>query len=93
MIGPGHRPLLSPKARLRVDGLTGETFLLYPERGLRLNATAAEILRLCDSRNTVEDIVAALASQDPGNRARMAAEVAGFLESLRERGLLQGCEP
>jgi coenzyme PQQ biosynthesis protein PqqD len=92
MIRPEHRPSLAPKARLRVDGLTGETFLLYPERGLRLNATASEILRLCDSRNTVDDIVAALASQNAGNRMRVAAEVADFLESLRERGLLQGCE-
>src|SRR5262249_37838533 len=43
---PDWRPRLSPRARLREDARRGEVLLLYPERGLLLNSTAAAIARL-----------------------------------------------
>ncbi len=82
-------PRLSGKARLRVDRVSGATFLLYPERGLRLNATAAAILSLCDGcRNVAEIARAASHGTDigPGESER---EVGTFLADLAKRGLLE----
>ncbi len=74
------RLVLSRKAKLRVDRLTGETLLLYPEHGLLLNESAAAIVRLCDGRE-VRDIAAALDAP--------LSDVLALLEALAERGLLK----
>lgn len=86
------RPRLAPKARLRVDAKTGETLLLYPERGLALNATGAEILGLCTGERCVREIIAALAERH-GTHESLADEVCAFLGKLAERNLLRGIEP
>jgi coenzyme PQQ biosynthesis protein PqqD len=94
MIDAGARPRLAPKARLRFDRLTGKSLLLYPERGLALNDTAAEIVRLCTGQATVSEIVEALvAKYGADRREALAAEVAAFLQSLADRNLLRGIEP
>lgn len=90
MIRPEDKPRLAAKARLREDGKTGETFLLYPERGLRLNPSAADILKLCDAEKSVAEIVADLSQRSGADRARVAAEVSDFLQALADRGLLEG---
>jgi coenzyme PQQ biosynthesis protein PqqD len=82
------RPRLAARARLREDRLSGRTMLLYPERGLALNASAAAIVRLCDARHTVAEIVAALAADRPEARATIAADVTALLEALGARGLV-----
>jgi pyrroloquinoline quinone biosynthesis protein D len=92
LIGPEARPKLAPKARLRVDPITGKTLLLYPERGLALNATGAEILGLCDGERRVAEIVDVLAQRHGANDA-LAGEVRAFLEELADRNLLRGLEP
>lgn len=74
------RILLSRKAKLRVDRLTGETLLLYPEHGLLLNESAAAIVRLCDGRE-VREIAAALDAP--------LSDVLALLEALARRGLLK----
>jgi len=55
------RPLVAAKARLQKDKVSGESILLYPEGLLQLNATGAEILRLCDGHHTFGEIVVELA--------------------------------
>ncbi len=74
------RPVLARKAKLRVDRLSGQTLLLYPESGLALNESAAAIVRSCDGRQ-VSEIAAALGAP--------LADVLGFLEALFERGLVK----
>ena len=59
-VGPGSRPRLAPRARLRLDRRTGKTVLLYPERGLVLSDVGQAVLELCDAERTVEEIVGAL---------------------------------
>jgi pyrroloquinoline quinone biosynthesis protein D len=86
------RPRLAPKARLRVDARTGQTLLLYPERGLALNATGAEILGLCTGERCVSEIIAALAERH-GSHESLANDVQAFLTRLAERNLLRGIEP
>jgi coenzyme PQQ biosynthesis protein PqqD len=88
------RPRLASKARLRRDQVTGKSLLLYPERGLALNDTAAEILGLCTGEATVQEIIEQLAGKyGEEKRAALAAEVRTFLDSLAERNLLRGIEP
>jgi coenzyme PQQ biosynthesis protein PqqD len=84
------RPRLAAKARLRFDRKAMRYMLLYPERGLVLNPTAAEIVRLCTGDNTVGDIVERLAAQYPDQaREALEQEVLAFLRVMAGRGLVQ----
>ena len=66
--------------------------LLYPEKGLVLNPTAAEIAKLCTGEHSVAAIVAQLATQYGKDASAIQGEVMQFLSSLAERGLLQEAE-
>ena len=90
MIPPSSRPALSGKARLRFDRASGGYLLLYPERGLALNPTAASILKLCDGERTVDAIVEEL-QRDYAERPapELRKDVLEFLEEMARRGLLQ----
>ena len=88
-LSPVSRPKLASKARLRLDRRSGEYFLLYPERGLQLNATATEIVRLCTGEHTVASIVVRLAGKYPAqDREALEREVIAFLAQIESRGLL-----
>jgi len=90
MLSLASRPKLAPKARLRWDKRAGKYFLLYPERGLLLNATAADIVQLCTGAHTVEGIVGELAGKYPGQvREEIEREVLAFLTQIQSRGLLE----
>ncbi|HSB73801.1 MAG TPA: pyrroloquinoline quinone biosynthesis peptide chaperone PqqD [Candidatus Methylomirabilis sp.] len=84
------RPKLASKARLRWDRREGKHMLLYPERGLLLNATAADIVQRCTGEQTVGGIVDQLVEKYPGKaREEMEAEVMAFLGRMHSRGLVQ----
>jgi coenzyme PQQ biosynthesis protein PqqD len=84
------RPKLAPKARLRYDRKTTRYMLLYPERGLELNPTAADIVRLCTGAHTLDVIVEHLAAKYSSQpREAIAREVMTFLAALAERGLVK----
>ena len=90
MISRDSRPKLAAKARLRYDRLSDRHMLLYPEKGLALNATGTEIIKLCTGEQTVGDIIANLSARYDGSSAeKLEQEVLGFLEALRTRGLLE----
>jgi len=84
------RPRLSAKARLRADARSGETLLLYPERGLKLNRTGEAVLALCTGTTTVAEIAGALAAQHGAEPETVLGEVRAFLDGLAARGLLEG---
>ena len=85
-----NRPRLRPHARLRWDARAGRYLLLSPERGLLLNPTAAEIVKLCTGEHTVAEIVAHLQAACPAEPAEaIAGEVARFLARIAERGLIE----
>ena len=89
MISAGTRPRLAAKARLRWDRKDERWMLLYPERGLVLNPTAADVVRLCTGERTVEAIVEELAGKYPSQpREALEHEVMTFLGRLAERGLV-----
>ncbi|MEP6720338.1 MAG: pyrroloquinoline quinone biosynthesis peptide chaperone PqqD [Variovorax sp.] len=60
MITPDARPRISNLFRMQFEPAQDGWVLLYPEGMVRLNAPAAEILRRCDGRRTVDEIVAEL---------------------------------
>ena len=89
MTAPEPRPRLAQKARLRFDRHSGRHLLVYPEKGLALNATAAAVVELCTGEHSVAEIVDALAlrfADEP--RARIEQDVRACLEQLARRGLL-----
>jgi coenzyme PQQ biosynthesis protein PqqD len=92
VISADTRPRIASKARLRYDRKTERTMLLYPEKGLMLNPTAAEIAKLCTGEHTVAAIVAQLAARYGKEAAAIEREVMGFLGALADRGLLQEAE-
>src|SRR5256886_14851966 len=57
VISTESRPRLASKVRLRFDRKGERYMLLYPEKGLVLNPTAAAIVRLCTGEHTVGAIV------------------------------------
>jgi coenzyme PQQ biosynthesis protein PqqD len=84
------RPRLAPKARLRFDRKSQRYMLLYPERGLVLNATASDVLQLCTGEHTIEAIVDHLVAKY-GTQPRESVErqVQAFLATMAERGLVR----
>ena len=60
------RPRLATGARLQYDEVREEHLLLVPEGVVRLNATAAEVLELCDGERSLDDIVGALSERYDG---------------------------
>ena len=89
MISAGTRPRLAAKARLRWDRKGERHMLLYPERGLVLNATAADVVQLCTGELTVEAIVERLAEKYTAQpREELEREILTFLGRLAERGLV-----
>ena len=83
------RPRLAKRARLRLDRKTGEYVLLYPEKGLLLNATSAAIAKRCTGEQTVSEIVIELAAEfSEPDAKRLEGEVLELLGALAERGLI-----
>lgn len=89
MIPLEARPKLSAKARVQPDKVSGKPALLYPEGVLLLNPTGAAIVALCDGQHTFTEMVAALAERYGAQPDALAGDVAGYLDRLRERGLLE----
>jgi coenzyme PQQ biosynthesis protein PqqD len=90
VIAPESRPRLAAKARLRYDRQGGRYLLLYPERGLALNGTAVEVVRLLTGEHTLEGIVARLRARYPAAPpGTIEGEVRAFIASLADRGLLE----
>jgi PqqA peptide cyclase len=87
------KPRLSGKARVRPDPRDGQPVLLSPERGLRLNPTAAAIVALCDGTRELDAIVDELHARHGADRARVASDVLALLTDLHARALLEGFEP
>jgi pyrroloquinoline quinone biosynthesis protein D len=92
VISVDARPTLASKVRLRWDRRAEKYMLLYPERGLVLNATGADIVQLCTGEHTVGGIVTQLAGKYAREPEDVAREVQTFLTRLAERGLITSDE-
>lgn len=86
-----RRPRLASKARLRWDKIEKQYMLMFPEAALKLNDTAAEVLKLCDGERTVAQIVDVLVEKFAGaDRNMIEDNVNQLLSRIRTRGLLEG---
>jgi pyrroloquinoline quinone biosynthesis protein D len=80
------RPRLATGARLRYDEVREEHQLLVPEGVVRLNATAAEVLELCDGERSLDDIVGAVATRYNG--ADLGDDVRELIQAMAAKGLV-----
>lgn len=83
-------PRLSARARLKWDRFGNRYLLLYPERGLALNESAAAILRLCDGDHSIDEIVEELLRAHAAPDAEIVRrDVMALLEAMLKRGLVE----
>jgi pyrroloquinoline quinone biosynthesis protein D len=80
------RPRLAIGARLRYDEVREEHVLLVPEGVVRLNPTAAEVLRLCDGERSLDDIAGVLSARYDG--ADVRDDVLELVDAMAQKGLV-----
>jgi pyrroloquinoline quinone biosynthesis protein D len=80
------RPRLATGARLQYDDVREEHQLLIPEGVVRLNATAAEVLGLCDGERSLDEIVDALSERYNG--ADLGDDVRQLVQAMADKGLV-----
>lgn len=80
------RPRLATGARLQYDEVREEHQLLIPEGVVRLNATAAEVLGLCDGERSLDEIVDALSERYNG--ADLGDDVRELVQAMAAKGLV-----
>jgi len=85
---PQLTPQLAAHVRLRLDPITNEPVLLFPEGLLVLNATAHEIVRRCDGKTTLAQLLEQLAAEFDAPADVLRDDVWENLEALRRRNLL-----
>jgi pyrroloquinoline quinone biosynthesis protein D len=78
------RPAISKMYRLQFEAAQQAWVLLYPEGMVKLNASAAEVLRRCDGATTVQQLVASL--ERDFAPADVRADVCHFLGDAHGRG-------
>ena len=77
-----RRPKLPRGVRLKHDETRQTWLLLAPERVVRANPIAVEILKLCDGERTIRTIVDELADAFKAERQRVEADVVKLLDDL-----------
>ena len=94
MIEMGSVVRLSPKARLRFDRHSGKHMLLYPEHGIELSQTAADVIVMCTEARGVGTIVEGLVEKyGRESRDAIVRDVLELLRGLADRGLVGEVEP
>lgn len=88
-IAPGARPRLARGVRLREDRVRGGWNVLAPERVLRPNPVAVEVLKLCDGARSFDDIVSELGSRFQVERERIVADASALLVDLAEKRMVE----
>jgi pyrroloquinoline quinone biosynthesis protein D len=93
MMGTSHpdivcKPRLPRGVRLKYDETRGEWLLLAPERVIKADAIAVEILKRCDGTATFAVIVDDLAAQFSADRARVEADVRALLGELAAKRMV-----
>jgi pyrroloquinoline quinone biosynthesis protein D len=83
------RPRLPRGVRLVHNEAHGGFVLLAPERVIKADAIAAEILKRCTGDASVADIVDDLARTYNAPRERIAVDVTRLLQDLADKRLLE----
>lgn len=80
------KPALSRLFRMQWEEAQGNYVLLYPEGMVKLNQSAAEILKRCDGQHTPQAIVGEL--EQAFNCSGLQGDVEDFLRAAGEHGWL-----
>lgn len=80
-------PKLAPTFRFQWEEVQNCHVILYPEGMVKLSASAGEIMKRCDGKSTVMEIIADLESAFPG--VDLGADVKKFLEEAHEHGWIR----
>ena len=81
-------PALARGVKLRFDKARDAWVLLAPEKVLMPDQIAIEILKRCDGKARVTEIVDDLALTFSADRDQVASDVRAFLQDLADKGLL-----
>jgi pyrroloquinoline quinone biosynthesis protein D len=87
-VSPEAKPRLAAGVRLVHNGQQGGWVLLAPERILKADAIAAEILKRCTGEATLSAIVDDLAETYTAPRDRILADVTVLLNGLADKKLI-----
>ena len=82
------RPRLPRGVRLKHDVVRDEWLLLAPERVLKTNAIAVEVLKRCTGEQSLDAIVDDLASTFTAERSRVDTDVRTLLTELATKRLV-----
>lgn len=89
MSEPSNKPKLSRLFRLQWEEAQNNYVLLYPEGMVKLNQSAAEILKRCDGERDIATIVSNLEASF--STTDLDADVREFLQLAKERGWIAWC--
>jgi pyrroloquinoline quinone biosynthesis protein D len=87
-ISADSKPHLPRGMHLKHDSTRDEWLLMAPERVLKLNGVAVEILKRCDGNATLDEIVDQLAATFAADRARIDTDVRALLAELAAKRMV-----
>jgi len=82
-------PRLPRGVRLRYDDVRSQWMLLAPERILKPDGIALEILKRCDGKTTLDAIIDDLAKSFGAAREEVASDVREFLNGLAAKRIIE----
>ena len=88
VVTAGSLPALKRHVRLQYDPVRQAWALLSPEKVFWPDEISLDILRLCDGRRSVTQILADLASAYDAPPDEIAVDVEGFLQEWSDRSLV-----
>jgi len=77
------RPALGTGFRLQWEAAQNAYVLLFPEGMIKLNTSAAEIMKRCDGRATIAEITADL--EQSFATSGLASDVTAFIATARDK--------
>jgi pyrroloquinoline quinone biosynthesis protein D len=81
---PNSHPQLAPGCRLGESNQ--QCVLLMPERALRLNGPSLEIVRRCDGKHSVQQIITELQQiYSKAEPKKVETDILGYLSRLQEQ--------
>jgi len=83
------RPVLPRHIKLRHDAGRDAWVLLAPERVFKPDATAVEVLKLCDGQRTVADIAGELSAAFNAPSDVILTDVIAMLQDLADKGVIK----
>lgn len=86
-MGDNAVPELTPTFRFQWEEVQNCFVILYPEGMVKLSASAGEIMKRCDGKKSVEEIIGDLKAQFGGTD--LAADVKKFLEDASDHGWIR----